>query len=135
MAAYSDAIMSRFMHTQYAYKEMELDDSAQPFYYKVSVGAQEQGAMLSLFVRVDAQTEKIISAEFQMYGCGACIAVADVLCERLIGLNLGQLQSFNTQELAIELELPMVKMHCTWLASEALEKITIAWQSASASHS
>ena len=135
MAAYSEAIMSRFMHPHYAYKEVELDDSAQPFYYKVSAGAQEQGAVLSLFVRVDAHTEQIISAEFQMYGCGACIALADILCERLIGLHLEQLPFFNTQELAVELELPTVKMHCTWLATEALEKITIAWQSASASHS
>lgn len=135
MAAYSEAIMSRFMQPQYAYKELEPDDSKQPFYYKVSVGAKEQGVVLILFVRVDAQTEQITSAEFQMYGCGACIATADILCERLIGLNLEQLQSFNTQELAVELELPMVKMHCTWLANEALEKITVAWQSANASHS
>lgn len=126
--------MSRFMHPHYAYKEKEIDDSAQPFYYKVSAGAREQGAVLTLFVRVEAPTEKITSAEFQMYGCGACIATADILCERLIGLNLEQLQSFNTQELAVELKLPMVKMHCTWLANEALEKITVAWQSASASH-
>lgn len=135
MAIYSEVIMARFMQPQYAYKERELDDSNQPFYYKVTVGAQEQGAVLTLFVCVDAQTEKVTSAEFQMYGCGACIASADILCERLIGLNLKQLQSFNTQELAAELELPMVKMHCTWLANEALEKITVAWQSASANHS
>ena len=128
MAGYSEVIMARFMRPQYAYAGVPFFD------YQVSAGAQEQGAMLRLFISVDAHSHKITRAAFQMYGCGACIAFADLLCERLLDYHMAQLTSFNTQELAVALELPRVKMHCTWLANEALEQVTLEWQSTSASH-
>lgn len=121
---YSNALMTRFMRPQFAGELIPNQSSV----YQAKVGAKDQGALLQLFVQIDSQTQCISAASFKMYGCVACIATADVLCERLIGLDLRQAQSFNTQEIASALALPAVKMHCTWLAAEALNEITMAWQ-------
>lgn len=122
---YSNALMTRFMRPQFA---GDLSSTAQSPVYKATAGGKDQGALLQLFIQIDSQTQCISAASFKMYGCGACIATADILCERLIGLNLQQAQSFNTQEIAATLVLPAVKMHCIWLAAEALNEITMVWQ-------
>lgn len=123
--------MARFMQPTYA---EPLLASALTTIHQAVAGKQEQGAVLTLFVQINQQTQQISGASFQMYGCGACIATADMLCEALIGLNLKELSSFNVQSLALALDLPAVKMHCTWLATEALEKIISAWQQATVTH-
>lgn len=123
--AYSTAINQRFMQPHFA---GDISVDADHIGYMATVGAQQQGVVLSVLVAVNLATQQIDAAQFKVYGCGACIAVADLLCERLIGLSLKQVQSFNTQDLGAELDLPMAKMHCTWLAAEALEKMTTDWQ-------
>lgn len=122
---YSNTLMTRFMRPQFA---GALSSNAHTTVYQAAVGGKDQGALLQLFIQIDSQTQCISAASFKMYGCGACIATADILCEALIGLNLKQAQSFNTQHIATTLELPTVKMHCTWLATEVLNEITMAWQ-------
>jgi|SRR5690554_4557735 len=124
----ADAITQRFMQPRFA-GVLALGAGQQT--YQAIVGTQQQGSVLHLSIAVDAVTQTVADARFKMYGCGSCIAVADLLCEQLIGLGLKQVQSFNTQDLATTLALPMVKMHCTWLAAEALEKMTTDWQTAS----
>lgn len=128
---YSAAIMARFMQPTYA---KPLVPSALARMYQATAGAQDQGVVLTLCVQIDQQSQQISAASFQVYGCGACIATADLLCEMLIGLNLKELLSFNVPSLALALDLPAVKMHCTWLATEVLEKIISAWQLATATH-
>lgn len=122
---YSDTLMTRFMRPQFA---GALTSTTQLPVYQATVGGKDQGVLLQLFIQINNQTQCVSAASFKMYGCGACIATADILCERLIGLNLNEIQSFNTQEIATTLALPAVKMHCTWLATEALNEITMAWQ-------
>lgn len=124
---YSDAIRMRFMRPQFA------GVLAAESILHVMVGAQEQGAVIALWARVDPQTQRIIEARFKAYGCGACIATADYLCELLIGLSPEQLEQFDTQYIANALELPSVKLHCIWLASEAVEQLLFAWRQTQAS--
>lgn len=124
---YSDAVRARFMQPHYA---GSLNGNAT---LHVTVGAQEQGALIELYVAVDATEHRITEARFKAYGCGACIATADYLCESLTGLALSQLEHFDTQHIANALELPSVKLHCIWLASEAVEQLSLVWRQAETS--
>ena len=124
---YSDAVRVRFMQPQYAGSLTE--DTT----FQVTVGAQDQGALIKLYVAVDAAEHRITHARFKAYGCGACIATADYLCESLTGLTLSQLEHFDTQNIANALELPSVKLHCIWLASEAVEQLSLVWRQAETS--
>ena len=128
---YSEAVTARFMHPQFAAVQ---DMAADLPTYQAKIGSQAQGAVLQLYVQVDTETQTVQAAYFKVYGCGACIATADILCERLLGLNIEAVSTFNTQDLATALTLPSVKMYCTWMAAEALEKITQAWQAANSIH-
>lgn len=129
--AYSNRVMARFMQPTF---QGELAPQAQHRYLQAQVGSLDQGAVLQLSVLVDEQTHCIDAARFKMYGCGACIATADVLCEQLIGLTQQALGDYSAQGIAEYLALPPVKLHCTWLAEEAIQQILMAWQSASLTH-
>ena len=108
---YSDAVRTRFMQPQFA---GSLSGEA---VLRVTVGAQEQGAVIALDVVVDAIEPRITAARFKAYGCGACIATADYLCESLIGLSQDQLEHMDTQNIASALELASVKL--AWRQAEA----------------
>lgn len=124
---YSSAIRERFMNPLFA--GVLLGDSV--LYAKV--GAPEQGAVLELYLALDSTAQRIAEARFKVYGCGACIAVADYTCEHLVGLNIEQIHQFDTQQIAQALALSSVKLHCVWLVSEALEQLLLAWHQAEAS--
>ena len=115
MAGYTDAIRQRFMQPQYVHTADTAAD------YQLSVGAVEQGALLQLFFMVDAQAQRVKRVTFKVYGCGVCIAFADLLCEHLTGMALKDIATINTQQLAQDLSVPSAKMHCVWLANEAVE--------------
>lgn len=129
--AYPKAVMQRFMQPAFA---GVLTTEQGCSVYTAKVGSVEQGALLELMLQVNNATQQVSNAHFKMYGCAACIATADLLCEQLISLNLTQLQSFNAQKLAQTLLLPAVKMHCVWLAAEAIDQVVQAWQSNNSSY-
>lgn len=124
---YSNAVRERFMNPKFA--GALLGDSV--LYAKV--GAPEQGAVLELYLALDPTKQHITEARFKAYGCGACIATADYVCESLIGLNRQQINQIDTQHIAHVLALSSVKLHCIWLVSEALEQLLLAWHQAEAS--
>lgn len=124
---YSEAIRMRFMQPQFA--GALTAESA----LHITVGAQEQGALLALSIDIDPTRKTIAQARFKAYGCGACIATADYLCEQLLGQTPEQLEQFETQHIATALELPSIKLHCIWLAAEAVEQLLLAWRQAETS--
>lgn len=122
---YSDTIRTRFMQPQFA-GTLQGEQVLQ-----ARVGAQEQGAVMEISITVDAQ--RVQAARFKAYGCGACIATADYLCELLVGMPIDQLEQFDTQPLITALGLTGIKLHCAWLASEATEQLLLAWRQLEAS--
>lgn len=83
------------------------------------VGAPACGDVMKLQIRVE---EGIITdARFKTYGCGSAIASSSLITELVKGMNLNQASSIKNSEIAEELALPPVKIHCSILAEDAIK--------------
>lgn len=116
--AYSAQLQARFMQTRFGGEATALTGQR---LVKAYVGDYAQGSVLEFSVVI--KQDYIHSARFKCYGCAACIALADLVCEKLESLPLAEVKQLAVQELATELELPMSKMHCVWLVTDALNQL------------
>jgi nitrogen fixation NifU-like protein len=83
------------------------------------VGAPACGDVMKLQIKVDANGV-IEDAVFKTYGCGSAIASSSLLTEWVKGKTLEQAQAIKNTEIAEELALPPVKIHCSVLAEDAI---------------
>lgn len=84
------------------------------------VGAPACGDVMQLQIKVDE--EGIIEdAKFKTYGCGSAIASSSLITEWVKGKSLDEAQAIKNSEIAEELELPPVKVHCSILAEDAIK--------------
>ena len=63
----------------------------------------------------------IEDAKVKVYGCGSAIASASFASEKIKGLTIAQAQGLTNRDIASELNLPPVKLHCSLLAEEAIK--------------
>ena len=84
------------------------------------VGAPECGDVMKLQIRVDA-AGKIVDAKFKTYGCGSAIAASSLATEWVKGRTVDEAMTIKNTQIASELALPPVKMHCSVLAEEAIK--------------
>jgi nitrogen fixation NifU-like protein len=84
------------------------------------VGAPECGDVMKLQIKVNA-AGKIVDAKFKTYGCGSAIAASSLATEWVKGKTVDQALSIRNTEIAQELALPPVKMHCSVLAEDAIK--------------
>lgn len=84
------------------------------------VGAPACGDVMRLQIRVD-QSGVIVDAKFKTYGCGSAIASSSLATEMLKGKTLQEAESISNADLADELALPPVKIHCSVLAEDAIK--------------
>jgi len=84
------------------------------------VGAPACGDVMRLQIKVN--DEGIIEdAKFKTYGCGAAIASSSLITEWVKGKSLDDALAIKNSEIAEELELPPVKIHCSILAEDAVK--------------
>ena len=84
------------------------------------VGAPACGDVMSLQIKVN--DEGIIEdAKFKTYGCGSAIASSSLITEWVKGKSLDDALAIKNSEIAEELELPPVKIHCSILAEDAVK--------------
>ena len=83
------------------------------------VGAPACGDVMRLQIRV--RDNIIEDAKFKTYGCGSAIASSSLLTEWVKGKSLDQANEIKNTELAKELSLPPVKIHCSVLAEDAIK--------------
>ncbi|MBP7782027.1 MAG: nitrogen fixation protein NifU [Pseudomonadota bacterium] len=84
------------------------------------VGAPACGDVMKLQIKV-GENGIIEDAKFKTYGCGSAIASSSLVTEWLKGKNLDQAQAIKNSDIADELELPPVKIHCSVLAEDAIK--------------
>ena len=85
------------------------------------VGAPACGDVMKLQIKVDDDTGIITDAKFKTYGCGSAIASSSLVTEWLKGKTLDQAGTIKNSEIATELALPPVKIHCSILAEDAIK--------------
>jgi len=85
------------------------------------VGAPSCGDVLKLSIKVDPETKVITDARFKTYGCGSAIASSSLVTEWLKGKTLDQATEIKNTEIANELALPPVKIHCSILAEDSIK--------------
>lgn len=85
------------------------------------VGAPACGDVMKLQIRVDPNTNTIADVKFKTFGCGSAIASSSYLTELVRGMTLEQASRVKNTEIAKELCLPPVKLHCSMLAEDAIK--------------
>lgn len=84
------------------------------------VGAPACGDVMRLQIKVD-DNGIIEDAKFKTYGCGSAIASSSLLTEWVKGRSLEEATQIKNQDIADELGLPPVKIHCSVLAEDAIK--------------
>jgi nitrogen fixation NifU-like protein len=85
------------------------------------VGAPACGDVMKLQIKVDNDTGIITDAKFKTYGCGSAIASSSLVTEWLKGKTLDEAGTIKNSNIAEELALPPVKIHCSILAEDAIK--------------
>ncbi|XP_067296351.1 iron-sulfur cluster assembly enzyme ISCU, mitochondrial [Pseudorasbora parva] len=84
------------------------------------VGAPACGDVMKLQIQVD-ENGKIIDARFKTFGCGSAIASSSLATEWMKGKSIDEALKIKNTEIAKELCLPPVKLHCSMLAEDAIK--------------
>ena len=84
------------------------------------VGAPACGDVMRL--QIDVKEDIIKDVKFKTYGCGSAIASSSELVTLLVGKTLKQAQDITNTQIAETLSLPPIKIHCSILAEESIEK-------------
>jgi len=111
--AYSTAVIDHYENPRNVGK-FEIDDTVGTG----MVGAPACGDVMKLQIKV--KDGVITDARFKTYGCGSAIASSSLVTELVKGLTLDQAASIKNSQLAEELALPPVKIHCSILAESAI---------------
>ena len=85
------------------------------------VGAPACGDVMRLQLRIDEATGTIQDAKFKTFGCGSAIASSSLVTEWVKGKTLDEAVQITNKEIAQELALPPVKIHCSVLAEDAIK--------------
>jgi nitrogen fixation NifU-like protein len=112
--AYSEKVIDHYENPRNVGK-LDIDDTVGTG----MVGAPACGDVMKLQIRVE---EGIITdAKFKTYGCGSAIASSSLVTEWVKGKTLEQAGSIKNSQIAEELALPPVKIHCSILAEDAIQ--------------
>ena len=84
------------------------------------VGAPACGDVMKLQIKVNKEGV-IEDAKFKTYGCGSAIASSSLVTEWVKGLSIDKAETIKNSQIAEELNLPPVKIHCSVLAEDAIK--------------
>lgn len=115
--AYSDKVVDHYENP----RNVGSFDKSDPSIGTGMVGAPACGDVMKLQIKVNDQTGIIVDARFKTYGCGSAIASSSLITELVKGMTLDQASSIKNSDIAEELALPPVKIHCSILAEDAIK--------------
>ena len=113
---YSDKVMDHFTNPRNvgSLDENDLNVGTGSF------GSPVCGDVMKLQIFID-ENDRIVDVKFRTFGCGSAIAFSSLLTEKAMGKTLDEAMTLTNAEIAQELELPPMKLHCSVLADEALK--------------
>jgi len=115
MEEYTDKVMEHFRNPK---NVGEIENPSG----RGKVGNPTCGDIMEFYIKVD-ENEVIVDAKFKTFGCGAAIATSSVLTEMVKGKTVEEAKKITNMQVVEALGgLPTVKVHCSVLAEEALEK-------------
>ena len=114
--AYSQKVLDHYEHPRNVGSFDKSDDAVGTG----MVGAPACGDVMKLQIKVDDATGIITDARFKTYGCGSAIASSSLVTEWVKGKTLDEASTIKNTEIAQELALPPVKIHCSILAEDAI---------------
>ena len=115
--AYSDKVIDHYENP----RNVGSLDKNDPHVGTGMVGAPACGDVMKLQIKVNPESGVIEDAKFKTYGCGSAIASSSVVTEWVKGKTLDQASGIKNSEIAEELALPPVKIHCSILAEDAIK--------------
>jgi nitrogen fixation NifU-like protein len=114
--AYSDKVLDHYENP----RNVGSMDKGDPKVGTGMVGAPACGDVMRLQIQV-GDDGVIADAKFKTYGCGSAIASSSLLTEWVKGKTLEEALKIKNSEIAAELALPPVKVHCSVLAEDAIK--------------
>ena len=114
--AYSDKVLDHYENPRNV-GSLDKDD---PSVGTGMVGAPACGDVMKLQIKVN-DDGIIEDAKFKTYGCGSAIASSSLLTEWVKGQSLNEVEKIKNSDIAEELALPPVKIHCSVLAEDAIK--------------
>jgi nitrogen fixation NifU-like protein len=114
--AYSDKVVDHYENPRNVGK-FDIDDTVGTG----MVGAPACGDVMKLQIKVDNETGIITDARFKTYGCGSAIASSSLVTEWVKGMHIDDAVNLKNSQIAEELALPPVKIHCSILAEDAIK--------------
>jgi len=121
--AYSDKVLDHYEHP----RNVGSFDKNDPGVGTGMVGAPACGDVMKLQIKVNEQGV-IEDAKFKTYGCGSAIASSSLLTEWVKGKTLEEAGKIKNTQIAEELALPPVKIHCSVLAEDAIKAAIADYQ-------
>jgi len=88
-------------------------------------GAPACGDVMKLQLKI--KDNIITDVKFKTYGCGSAIAASTLFVDMLKGKTVEEASQIKDKDIAKELELPSIKLHCSVLAEESIKKAIINW--------
>ena len=113
--AYSDKVVDHYENP----RNVGSFDKGDPSVGTGMVGAPACGDVMKLQIKVENGI--ITDAKFKTYGCGSAIASSSLITEMVKGMSLDAAGAIKNSEIAEELALPPVKIHCSILAEDAIK--------------
>lgn len=121
---YSDKLMDHFENP----RNMGTFDEDEANVVTGIVGSPACGDTMRIQIKIDPETEQILDVKFKTYGCGSAVASTSLLTEWIKGKTLTEAMEIKNMDIAKELDLPPVKIHCSILAQEALKALEENWR-------
>ena len=90
-------------------------------------GAPACGDVMQLQLLLD-ENEKIIDVKFKTYGCGSAIASSSMFVDMMMGNTIAEAKLIKDKDIADALDLPPIKLHCSVLAEDAIQKAMIDYE-------
>jgi len=122
--SYSSKVIDHYEHP----RNVGVLDKNNPHVGTGLVGAPACGDVMKL--QIEVSNDGIITdAKFKTYGCGSAIASSSLVTEWLKGKTLNEAVQIKNSQIAEELELPPVKIHCSVLAEDAIKAAIVDYKS------